>query len=101
MFEVEYIKATDLEDAIDFLNTNGVETKILAGGTDIMVDMRSGALKTRFLLDVSSNPIPSLKWPQPLEKQPKNLPAGKYEMSPLSAATLPTVRRVVIPSPHC
>ena len=53
MFEVEYIKATDLEDAIDFLNTNGVETKILAGGTDIMVDMRSGALKTRFLLDVS------------------------------------------------
>jgi CO/xanthine dehydrogenase FAD-binding subunit len=53
MFDIDYIKATNLEDALDFLNTNGAETKILAGGTDIMVDMRSGALKTRFLLDVS------------------------------------------------
>lgn len=53
MFDIDYIKATILEDALDFLNTNGAETKILAGGTDIMVDMRSGALKTRFLLDVS------------------------------------------------
>jgi CO/xanthine dehydrogenase FAD-binding subunit len=53
MFDVDYIKATDLNSALDFLDTHGVETKILAGGTDIMVDMRSGALKTRFLLDVS------------------------------------------------
>ncbi|MBW2432260.1 MAG: FAD binding domain-containing protein [Deltaproteobacteria bacterium] len=53
MFDVDYIKATNLEDALDFLNTNGAETKILAGGTDILVDMRSGALKPRFLLDVS------------------------------------------------
>ncbi|MGD2099155.1 MAG: FAD binding domain-containing protein [Desulfobacterales bacterium] len=53
MFDVDYIKATNLEDALHFLNTNGAETKILAGGTDIMVDLRSGALKTRFLLDVS------------------------------------------------
>ena len=53
MFDVDYIKVTNLEDALTFLNTNGAQTKILAGGTDIMVDMRSGALKTRFLLDVS------------------------------------------------
>ena len=53
MIDIDYIKATNLEDALEFLNTNGAETKILAGGTDIMVDMRSGALKTRFLLDVS------------------------------------------------
>ena len=53
MFDVDYIRAKNLEDALDFLNTNGAETKILAGGTDIMVDMRSGALKTRFLLDIS------------------------------------------------
>ncbi|MGD8961158.1 MAG: FAD binding domain-containing protein [Desulfobacterales bacterium] len=53
MFDVDYIKATNLEDALDFLNANGAKTKILAGGTDIMVDMRSGALKTRYLLDVS------------------------------------------------
>ncbi|MGD8992255.1 MAG: FAD binding domain-containing protein [Desulfobacterales bacterium] len=53
MFDVEYIKATNLEDALDFLNANGAKTKILAGGTDIMVDLRSGTLKTRYLLDVS------------------------------------------------
>jgi CO/xanthine dehydrogenase FAD-binding subunit len=53
MFDVDYIRPPDLDDALEFLNTNGAETKILAGGTDIMVDMRSGALKTRFLLDVS------------------------------------------------
>jgi CO/xanthine dehydrogenase FAD-binding subunit len=53
MFDVDYIRPPDLDGALEFLNTNGAETKILAGGTDIMVDMRSGALKTRFLLDVS------------------------------------------------
>lgn len=53
MFDVDYIRAANLEDALDFLNANGAETKILAGGTDIIVDMRSGDLKTRFLLDVS------------------------------------------------
>ena len=53
MFNVDYIKAANLEDALDFLDANGAKTKILAGGTDIMVDMRSGALKTRYLLDVS------------------------------------------------
>ena len=53
MLDVDYIRPPDLDGALEFLNTNGAETKILAGGTDIMVDMRSGALKTRFLLDVS------------------------------------------------
>jgi CO/xanthine dehydrogenase FAD-binding subunit len=53
MFNVDYIRPPDLDGALEFLNTNGAETKILAGGTDIMVDMRSGALKTSFLLDVS------------------------------------------------
>lgn len=53
MFDVDYIRPPDLGSALDFLNTHGPETKILAGGTDIMVDMRSGALKCRFLLDVS------------------------------------------------
>jgi CO/xanthine dehydrogenase FAD-binding subunit len=42
-----------LSEALDFLNARGAESKILAGGTDIIVDLRSGALKTRHLLDVS------------------------------------------------
>lgn len=53
MFEIDYIRPPDLAAAIEFLDTHGAETRILAGGTDVMVDLRSGALDTRFLLDVS------------------------------------------------
>ena len=53
MFDVEYIRPDSLSEALDFLNARGTESKILAGGTDIMVDLRSGTLNTRHLLDVS------------------------------------------------
>jgi CO/xanthine dehydrogenase FAD-binding subunit len=53
MFDIDYIRATDLGDALELLDTSGVVTQILAGGTDIMVDMRSGELNARCLLDVS------------------------------------------------
>lgn len=48
-----YFKPRDLSEALDFLAENGRETTIVAGGTDVMVDLRSGELKTRYLLDVS------------------------------------------------
>ena len=53
MFDVEYIRPNNLSEALDFLNIRGSDSKILAGGTDIMVDLRSGTLHTRHLLDVS------------------------------------------------
>jgi len=53
MFDVEYLRPDNLTEALDFLSAKGTESKILAGGTDIMVDLRSGALNTRYLLDVS------------------------------------------------
>jgi CO/xanthine dehydrogenase FAD-binding subunit len=53
MFDVEYIRPGNLSEALDFLKAKGAESKILAGGTDIMVDLRSGTLNTRHLLDVS------------------------------------------------
>jgi CO/xanthine dehydrogenase FAD-binding subunit len=53
MFDVEYIRPNDLSEALDFLHSKGADFKILAGGTDIMVDLRSGELHTRHLLDVS------------------------------------------------
>jgi CO/xanthine dehydrogenase FAD-binding subunit len=53
MFDVAYIRPNNLSEALDFLNAKGAESKILAGGTDIMVDLRSGTLNTRHLLDVS------------------------------------------------
>jgi len=53
MFDVAYIRPDNLSEALDFLDAKGAESKILAGGTDIMVDLRSGTLNTRHLLDVS------------------------------------------------
>lgn len=56
MFDVEYIRPTDVGSALDFLRDNSGDTTILAGGTDVMIDMRSGVLKSRYLLDVSRLP---------------------------------------------
>lgn len=49
---VDYIRAKDLGHALAFLADHGPDTKILAGGTDIMVDLRSGGIRPRYLLDV-------------------------------------------------
>lgn len=50
---IAYIKPRDLAEALEFLAQNGRETTIIAGGTDVMVDLRSRELKTRILLDIS------------------------------------------------
>jgi len=53
MVDVDYIRPQNLKEALDFLGDNGPDTSILAGGTDVMIDMRSGELQCRYLLDVS------------------------------------------------
>ena len=52
MFNVDYIRPQSLPEALAFLSENAPDTTILAGGTDVMVDMRSGELNRRYLLDV-------------------------------------------------
>jgi len=52
MFNVDYIRPPNLPEALAFLSENAPDTTILAGGTDVMVDMRSGELNRRYLLDV-------------------------------------------------
>jgi CO/xanthine dehydrogenase FAD-binding subunit len=42
-----------LHEALDFLTWHGHETSVLAGGTDLMIAVRSGELKSRFVMDVS------------------------------------------------
>jgi CO/xanthine dehydrogenase FAD-binding subunit len=56
MFNVDYIRPQDLSEALDFLENNGPDTAILSGGTDVMIDLRSGDLQCRYLLDVSRLP---------------------------------------------
>ncbi len=68
---VEYLRAQDLSQAMAFLKGHGPETKLLAGGTDVMVDMRSGDVRPRYLLDISR--LPELKR---IEMLPTQLSVG-------------------------
>ena len=53
MFDVDYIRPQDLGEALDFIKVHGPDTTILAGGTDVMIDMRAGTLQSKYLLDIS------------------------------------------------
>jgi CO/xanthine dehydrogenase FAD-binding subunit len=49
-----YVRPGTLAEALDFLREHGPRTEILAGGTDVMIDLRAGVLRSkRYLLDVS------------------------------------------------
>ena len=54
MAAIDYIRPNTLAEALDFLQEHGPRTEILAGGTDVMIDLRTGVLRSkRYLLDVS------------------------------------------------
>jgi len=53
MFDIDFIRPQTLPEALAFLSQNAPDTTILAGGTDVMIDMRAGELNRRYLLDVS------------------------------------------------
>ena len=53
MFDVAYIRPQALGEALDFIHEHGPDTTLLAGGTDVMIDMRSGTLQSKYLLDIS------------------------------------------------
>jgi CO/xanthine dehydrogenase FAD-binding subunit len=56
MIDVEYIRPQTLSEALTFLNNYAPDTTILAGGTDVMIDMRAGTLRSKYLLDISRLP---------------------------------------------
>lgn len=51
--DIGYVRPDTLDEALDFLEKHAEETAVVAGGTDVMVDLRSGTLRTRCLLDIS------------------------------------------------
>ena len=51
--EFEYIIPSDLSEACNFLEDHGSETKIVAGGTDLVLSLRRGGMKPCFLLDIA------------------------------------------------
>ena len=53
MSRLHYIRPETLAEALDHLDRHGRRTKILAGGTDFVVDLRNGGVEPDFILDVS------------------------------------------------
>ncbi|MDZ7599237.1 MAG: FAD binding domain-containing protein [Desulfobacterales bacterium] len=53
MSAVGYFRPRTLAEALAFLAENEPGTKVVAGGTDVMVDLRAGVLTPECLLDVS------------------------------------------------
>lgn len=56
MIDPTYRRPETLDEALLFLKGHGADTCPLAGGTDVMVDLRSGKLKIPYLLDISRLP---------------------------------------------
>jgi len=51
--DLSYYRPDSLEAALDFLHEYGNHTCILAGGTDVMLDLRSGEVKKKYLMDIT------------------------------------------------
>ncbi len=49
----EYIRAQSLEDALRLLAEHGPEARVLAGGTDLLLEMRGGKSSPHYLIDIS------------------------------------------------
>ncbi len=56
MTDPTYAKPETLDETLLFLKRHGADTCLLAGGTDVMVDLRSGKLKIPYLMDISRLP---------------------------------------------
>jgi carbon-monoxide dehydrogenase medium subunit len=55
-----YLRPTDLEEALDLLERYGDQARIIAGGTDVIVELQRGVRPTRTLIDITG--LHSLKY---------------------------------------
>jgi CO/xanthine dehydrogenase FAD-binding subunit len=91
---MQYIRPETLDEALDHLGRRGRSTRILAGGTDLVVDLRNGEPKPEFLLDVSR--LPELKG---IDAAPEGLSVGagvtlaEIESSEILQRHAPALRR--------
>lgn len=52
MKRVEYLEATSVEEASGFLADYGSDAKVVAGGTDLLVQLRNRKAQVRYLIDL-------------------------------------------------
>ena len=51
--EFEYFRPSSIDEAITLLQKHGKEISILAGGTDLLIDMKLLRLKPKYVIDIS------------------------------------------------
>ena len=56
MKDFEYAAAATVDEAVSLLAARGDKAKILAGGTDILVQLREGLRDADFVLDIKKIP---------------------------------------------
>jgi carbon-monoxide dehydrogenase medium subunit len=56
MSDFEYVRPKTIDEAVRFLTTHGAETCILAGGTDLLIQLRNNEVQPSFILDLKHIP---------------------------------------------
>lgn len=52
----QYVEPRSIKEAADFLNDHGLESKIIAGGTDLLPSMKQQIFRPKYLLNLCSLP---------------------------------------------
>jgi xanthine dehydrogenase FAD-binding subunit len=50
--EFDYVTFTSLDDTLDFLARHGDESKVIAGGTDLMIELARGEIKPHYIVNL-------------------------------------------------
>jgi len=56
MSDFEYVRAKTIEETVKFLAAHGADTRILAGGTDLLIQLRNNESRPSFILDLKHIP---------------------------------------------
>ncbi|GAB6275586.1 MAG: xanthine dehydrogenase family protein subunit M [Rectinema sp.] len=56
MHDFEYIRPKTIDEAVSFLDVHGPDARILAGGTDLLIQLRNNDIQPSFVLDLKNIP---------------------------------------------